>query len=79
MRGSPDGVERRDAVRAFLAARHLYEGGAVDTRWIQKRFGVAPRTARRDLTFIRLYLPVQHRRVGRGKNALRRLTLKGEP
>lgn len=79
MNPSPDGVERRDQVRAFIAARYLYEGGTIDSRWLQKRFGVSSRTARRDVEFIRLYLPVRQRRAGSGRNAMRRLSLKEIP
>lgn len=79
MRPSGDGVERCDAIRALICARRLYEGGEITTRWIRKRFGVSESTARRDLRFIRLYLPVKYRRMAaRGINSLRRLTIKEE-
>jgi predicted DNA-binding transcriptional regulator YafY len=53
-----DAIDRHPHARLLVCARRLYEGEPVTAEWIVERFGIGIAAARRDVRWLRMYLPV---------------------
>jgi len=63
-------ISRHPHARLLACARRLYEGQEVTANWIVGKFGVGIAAARRDVRWLRMFLPVRivDGSVGRGHN-----------
>lgn len=62
-----DAIGRHPHARLLVCARRLYEGNPVTAEWIRNRFKVGIAAARRDVRWLRMYLPVGIVDGGRGR------------
>lgn len=62
-----DAIARHPHARLLLCARRLYDRKPVTAEWIVERFGVGIAAARRDVRWLRMYLPVTIVDGGRGR------------
>ena len=60
-------MRRHVHARLLLEARRLYAGEPVNARWISEKFQVGIAAARRDIRWLRMYLPVEIVDGGRGR------------
>jgi len=66
-------VKAHPHARLLLCARRLYDREPVDAKWIVQRFKIGIAAARRDIRWLRMYLPVRIRDGGRGRGRTVRL------
>lgn len=59
--------------RLLVCAQRLYAGESVTAKWIVKRFGIGIAAARRDVCWLRMYLPVDIVDGARGRGLTTRL------
>lgn len=62
-----DAIRRHPHARLLICAKRLYEGEPITAEWIVGHFRVGIAAARRDVRWLRMYLPVRIVDGGRGR------------
>jgi len=61
-------IQRHPHARLLVCARRLlYENQPITAKWITARFGIGIAAARRDIRWLRMYLPIRIIDGGRGR------------